>query len=438
MNIVVVGAGYVGLVTAVTLAEVGHQVVCVDIDEVKIACLVEGHVPIFEPGLQELMQKNMQAARLSFTASMKEALRDAEICYIAVGTPEREDGSADLRAVEAVAKEVAVLATNDMLVVVKSTVPVGTNDTLQQLFTAEGVQLEVASNPEFLREGAALEDAFGGDRIIFGVRSERAAQLLTMVHAPFQIPIWTTDVRSAEMIKYASNAFLATKISFINEIATICERLDVDVEQVAIGMGLDSRIGPAFLKAGIGYGGSCFPKDTKALMKIAGNVAYEFELLQSVIHVNNKQHEKPVAIVRERLGNMHGKKVAVLGVTFKPNTDDMRASPAIPIVNALLGFGADVTVYDPIATKQAGEIWAEQIRTTKHIEEALINAHAAIIVTDWDRVKYMDLALFQLMRERVIIDGRNCFAPRDMAARQYEYYSIGRKAVKPAALIEGA
>lgn len=303
MNLAVVGTGYVGLVTGVTLAEIGHSVVCVDIDEQKISHLQQGQVPIFEPGLAELMQKNVQAGRLAFTASMEEGMQQADVLYIAVGTPEREDGSADLRAVKAVAKEIAELAVRDALVVVKSTVPVGTNDELQQIlddYKLAGVTLEVASNPEFLREGSALEDAFGGDRIIIGSQSERAVHILTAINTAFQIPIWATDVRSAEMIKYASNAFLATKISFINEMATICERVDVDVEQVAIGMGLDTRIGPAFLKAGIGYGGSCFPKDTKALMKIAGNVAYDFELLNSVIHVNNRQQEKLVSIVCER------------------------------------------------------------------------------------------------------------------------------------------
>ncbi|MER2105659.1 MAG: UDP-glucose/GDP-mannose dehydrogenase family protein [Solibacillus sp.] len=441
MNLAVIGTGYVGLVTGVTLAEIGHSVVCVDIDEQKISHLQQGQVPIFEPGLAELMQKNVQAGRLAFTASMEEGMQQADVIYIAVGTPEREDGSADLRAVKAVAKEIAELAVRDALVVVKSTVPVGTNDELQQIldnYKLAGVTLEVASNPEFLREGSALEDAFGGDRIIIGAQNERAVQLLTAINAAFQIPIWTTDVRSAEMIKYASNAFLATKISFINEMATICERIDVDVEQVAIGMGLDTRIGPAFLKAGIGYGGSCFPKDTKALMKIAGNVAYDFELLNSVIHVNNRQQEKLVSIVRERLSDMRGKKIAVLGVAFKPNTDDVRESPAIPIVNALLAFGVDITLYDPVATNQARSIWGNTVHYTNRLQEALVNAQVAMIVTEWDSIKYMDLSLFELMQEPIIVDGRNCFSLSEMEARQYEYYSIGRKVIKPAPImIEG-
>ncbi|MER1987888.1 MAG: UDP-glucose/GDP-mannose dehydrogenase family protein [Solibacillus sp.] len=437
MKLAVVGAGYVGLVTAVTLAEIGHCVVCIDIDEQKISRLRQGQVPIFEPGLAELLQKNIQAGRMTFTASIEEGMQQADILYIAVGTPEHVDGSADLRAVKAVAKDVAEFAVRDMLIVVKSTVPVGTNDELQQLvndYKLAGVTLELASNPEFLREGSALEDAFGGDRIIIGTQSEYATHLLTGINAAFQIPIWTTDVRSAEMIKYASNAFLATKISFINEIATICERLDVDVEQVAIGMGLDARIGPAFLKAGIGYGGSCFPKDTKALMKIAGNVAYNFELLNSVIHVNNRQQEKLVSIVCERLHDVRGKKIAVLGVAFKPNTDDVRESPAIPIVNTLLVRGANVTLYDPVATSHAKTIWGEAIHYTNHLPEALIDAQAAIIVTDWDSIKYMDLSLFELMQNPIIVDGRNCFLLGDIEAWPYEYYSIGRRVVKPASV----
>lgn len=440
MNLAVVGAGYVGLVTAVTLAEIGHSVVCIDIDEQKISQLRQGQVPIFEPGLAELLQKNMQAGRLGFTTSMEEGIERADVMYIAVGTPEQEDGSADLRAVKAVAKEIAGLAVRDMLVVMKSTVPVGTNDAVQKLLNDDklaGVTLEVASNPEFLREGSALEDAFGGDRIIIGAQSERAARLLTEIHADFQLPIWTTDIRSAEMIKYASNAFLATKISFINEIATICERVNVDIEQVAVGMGLDTRIGPSFLKAGIGYGGSCFPKDTKALMKIAGNVAYDFELLKSVIHVNNKQQEKLVHIVCKRFGNLKGEKIAVLGVTFKPNTDDVRESPAIPIVNQLVEIGAHVMLYDPVATSHAQNIWGEAVHYTRRLEEALVNARAALIVTEWDSIKYMDLSLFELMQEPVIVDGRNCFSLSEMEERQFEYYSIGRKAVKPSSVVQG-
>lgn len=440
MKVAVVGTGYVGLVTGVTLAELGHSVVCIDIDEQKIERLQQGTSPIYEPGLAELMQKNSQTGQLFFTTNLAAGIHEAEVIYIAVGTPEREDGSADLRAVKAVAKDIATLATHDALLVVKSTVPVGTNDELQQLVNAYkslAINLEVASNPEFLREGSALEDAFGGDRIIIGVQSEQAAQTLISLCMPFQIPIWQTDLRSAEMIKYASNAFLATKISFINEIATICERLAVDVEQVAIGVGLDARIGPEFLRAGIGYGGSCFPKDTKALVQIAGNVAYDFELLKSVINVNQRQQKKLVDIVQRRLGELRGKKIAVLGVAFKPSTDDVRESPAIEIVNALLALGAHMTLYDPVALQNAKKIWGKTLHYAGDLAEALREAHVAIIVTDWDEFKQMDLGLFQLMAEPVIVDGRNCFSLREMAAWPYEYYSIGRKSLKPVVVPEG-
>lgn len=437
MKLAVVGTGYVGLVTGVTLAAIGHDVTCIDADEAKVMRMRRGISPIYEPGLPELMQEMMTAGRLTFTTCLAEGIRGASVIYIAVGTPERHDGSADLRAVEAVARDIARAATTDAIVVTKSTVPVGTNDRLQQLLQTQKLTLEVASNPEFLREGSAITDSFYGDRIVLGTQSEHAASVLEQVNQPFGIPLFKTDVRSAEMIKYASNAFLATKISFMNEIANICERVDVDVEQVARGMGLDQRIGPAFLRAGIGYGGSCFPKDTKALMQIAGNVAYDFELLQGVINVNNKQQQKLVQLVCERLGEVRGKKIAILGVAFKPNTDDVREAPSIPIINALLGAGATVIVYDPVALENAKKIWGASIQYAEILEHALIDAEAALIVTEWDEIKQMDMTLFDTMRVPLIFDGRNCFSLRDMEQRAYEYYSIGRKAVKPKQLTEG-
>jgi UDPglucose 6-dehydrogenase len=430
MRISVIGTGYVGLVTGVCLAEIGHHVTCIDIDPVKVEKMRAGISPIYEPGLSELMIKNSKLNRLNFTSDHKEGYKGAEICYIAVGTPQKEDGQADLRFIETVAKDIAANIANDAIVVTKSTVPVGTNEYIKTIIDnnlVHNVKIDIVSNPEFLREGSAVHDTFYGDRIVIGADNEKAASIVEEVNKPFGIMIYKTDIRSAEMIKYASNAFLATKISFINEISNICEKIGANVEDVAHGMGLDQRIGRSFLNAGIGYGGSCFPKDTKALVQIAGGVEHDFELLKSVITVNNKQQLLLLNKAKERIGSLVGKRVALLGLAFKPNTDDMREAASIVIAEQLINEGADVMAYDPIAIENAKKVLPKNIRYVNFIEEALKDADLVFILTEWDEVKQLDLHKMKtLMREPIIFDGRNCFLLQAVKEFDIEYHSIGR------------
>jgi UDPglucose 6-dehydrogenase len=433
-KIAVVGTGYVGLVTGVCLSEIGHHVTCVDVDEQKVQKMREGISPIYEPGLEELMKKNIENGRLHFTTSHKEAFSEAEVIYIAVGTPQKEDGSADLRFVEQVAKDIAENIEKDgVIVVTKSTVPVGTNYKVRDWIKAhlkKELSFDVVSNPEFLREGSAIHDMFRGDRIVIGTDNERAASIIEEINKPFGIPIFKTDIRSAEMIKYASNAFLATKISFINEIANICEKLGANVEDVSYGMGLDTRIGSQFLRAGIGYGGSCFPKDTKALVQIAGDVDHKFELLEAVINVNNKQQAKLVEKARERFGSLKGKKVAMLGLAFKPNTDDMREAASIVIAEQLVKGGSFVVAYDPIAIENAKRIIGDKITYADSVETALQDADITFIVTEWEEFKNLPLDTFEkLMKTPIIFDGRNCYALEEVEKYNIEYYSIGRPSI---------
>lgn len=421
-----------GLVTGVCLAEIGYHVTCIDTDKEKIELMSKGISPIYEPGLSELMMKNFELGRLDFTTNHAEGFDQADVIYIAVGTPENEDGSANLTFVESVATTIAQTAKKDTIVVTKSTVPVGTNDRLQKIINHRKlyhIKIEVVSNPEFLREGSAIYDSFHGDRIVIGAPSEDAAKVIEELNKPFGIPIFKTDIRSAEMIKYASNAFLATKVSFINEIANICERVGADVEEVAFAMGLDKRIGPEFLKAGIGYGGSCFPKDTKALIQIAGNVAYDFEVLKGVVNVNQKQQHVILDKLYERIGHVKGKKIAILGLAFKPNTDDMREAPSITIANQLVKAGADVYAYDPVAIENAKIILDSSIIYVEKIEEAIECADAALILTEWREISEMDLNLFHTMKHPIVIDGRNCFSLDQMKSSQIEYHSVGRQSV---------
>jgi UDPglucose 6-dehydrogenase len=433
-KIAVVGTGYVGLVTGVCLSEIGHDVTCVDIDEQKVQKMRQGISPIYEPDLDELMKKNIEKGRLHFTTSHKEAFAKAEVIYIAVGTPQKEDGSADLRFVEQVAKDIAENIEKDgFIVVTKSTVPVGTNhkvrDWIKRHLRKE-LAFDVVSNPEFLREGSAIYDTFHGDRIVIGADNGRAASIIEEINKPFGIPIFKTDIRSAEMIKYASNAFLATKISFINEIANLCEKLGANVEDVAYGMGLDTRIGSQFLRAGIGYGGSCFPKDTHALVQIAGDVDHKFELLEAVINVNNKQQAKLVEKARERFGSLKGKKVAMLGLAFKPNTDDMREAASIVIAKELVKEGASVVAYDPIAIENAKRVIGNEIAYVYSVEDALQDADIAMIVTEWEEIKSLPLDMFEkLMKTPVVFDGRNCYALEEVAKHYIEYHSIGRESI---------
>ncbi|MCW9133358.1 UDP-glucose/GDP-mannose dehydrogenase family protein [Bacillus paramycoides] len=434
MKIAVVGTGYVGLVTGVALSHIGHDVTCVDIDEKKVERMRKGISPIYEPGLEELMLQNIEANRLFFTTSHQDGFNNAEVVYIAVGTPEREDGSANLSYIEQVAKDIAKNAQRDIIVVTKSTVPVGTNHYIKQMISEnlnESIKIEVVSNPEFLREGSSVYDTFNGDRIVVGSDSVEAANVIEEINKPFGIPVYKTDIRSAEMIKYASNAFLATKISFINEIANICEKTGANIEDVARGMGLDQRIGSMFLKAGIGYGGSCFPKDTKALTKIASNVDLDFTLLKAVVEVNNKQQHKLVKAAQSKLGSLRDKKVAVLGLAFKPNTDDMREAASVVIIKELLGEGARVTAYDPVAIENAKKLLPGTVKFTKELHEALVDKDLVFIVTEWQEVKEVDLSLFaKLMNNPIVFDGRNCFDLKEVSKHEIDYYSIGRSNIQ--------
>ncbi|MCM3226623.1 UDP-glucose dehydrogenase family protein [Terribacillus saccharophilus] len=434
-KIAIVGTGYVGLVTGVALSDIGHDVTCVDIDETKVAKMNQGLSPIYEPGLAELMTKNIERGNLHFTTDHSIAFHDADAIYIAVGTPERADGSANLDFVQQVARDIAAHVTDKGAVVVtKSTVPVGTNKLVKHWITEaldRDVQIAVVSNPEFLREGSAVHDTYNGDRIVIGSESEEAANLIEEINKPFGVPVFRTDIESAEMIKYASNAFLAAKISFINEIGTICGKLGANIEDVAQGMGMDKRIGDKFLNAGIGYGGSCFPKDTKALVQIAGGVNHTFDLLESVINVNNKQQQIPVDIAQMVLrGGLEGKKVAMLGLAFKPNTDDMRESASIVLAQKLTDLGANISAFDPIAMDNAKRLLPETVHYASSTKEALQDADVAIIVTEWDEFKDLPLTVFeQQMKQPIVIDGRNCYPLSYVETANIDYYSIGRPSV---------
>ncbi|MGF9713233.1 UDP-glucose dehydrogenase family protein [Paenibacillus naphthalenovorans] len=433
MKIAVVGTGYVGLVTGVCLSEIGHEVTCIDIDSQKVEMMRAGQSPIYEPGLDELMLKNIQNGRLTFTVDHEQGYRNAKAIYIAVGTPPNADGTANLQYIDEVSINIAKHLRKYVVVVTKSTVPVGTNDRIRRMileYRENEVPFDVVSNPEFLREGNAVHDAFHGDRIVIGADNDRAAAILEEINRPFGIPIFKTDLYSAEMIKYASNAFLATKISFINEISSLCEKLNANVEDVAKGMGMDKRIGSQFLKAGIGYGGSCFPKDTKALIQIAGNVEHEFNLLKSVIDVNNKQQKLLVQKAKDRFGSLKGLNIAVLGLAFKPDTDDMREAASIVVTDQLIEAGAQVIAYDPIAIDNARKCLRKEVQYAASIEEAAHNADALFILTEWFDIKNMDLLeIRKRIKQPIIFDGRNCFDLQRMGELDYEYYSIGRSPI---------
>ncbi|MBK5470006.1 MULTISPECIES: UDP-glucose dehydrogenase family protein [Bacillus] len=434
MNIAVVGTGYVGLVTGVGLSEIGHNVTCIDTDEKKVKKMQSGQSPIYEPGLDELMLKNIEVGRLNFTTNHLKAFKEAKVIYIAVGTPENEDGTANLTYVNEVIEQIAQNIKQDVTVVTKSTVPVGTNHYIKRklrgLLTGN-IKVEVVSNPEFLREGSAVYDIFNGDRIVIGTDCEGALEVMREVNKPFGISIYETDICSAEMIKYASNAFLATKISFINEIANVCEKVGADVEQVALGMGLDSRVGNQFLKAGIGYGGSCFPKDTKALKKIAENVDYDFSLLSSVIEFNNKQQRKLLDQAIKEFGTLQGKTIGVLGLAFKPNTDDIREAASLVIIPELIEMGAHVKAYDPIAINNAKKVLPGTVEYVHEVLEAIKDTEIVFILTEWDEIKSIPLEKFESeMKDPNVYDGRNCFGIENVKNSNVNYYSVGRAVVK--------
>lgn len=432
-NLAVIGTGYVGLVTGVCLAEIGHPVICIDVDKEKVKKMKCGIPPIYEPGLEELMCRNIKNGRLHFTTDYVEGLKNAEVIYITVGTPQNTDGSANLQYIKQAAKDIALNVTHDVIVVTKSTIPVGTSELVHKIIQEnlkEKVKVDIVSNPEFLREGFAVYDTFHNDRIVIGTNQDRAAEVMKEIYQPFNAPIFTTNIRSAEMIKYASNAFLATKISFINEIALICEKIGADVEDVAYGMGQDSRIAPYFLKAGIGYGGSCFPKDTIALVRIAESVNYSFKILDSVIKVNKEQQLLLVEKAKEHLGSLKGKKCAMLGLSFKPNTDDIRESACISFSKQLIDEGADVFAYDPIAIENAQKKLDPKVQYATSIDQVLQDADAVFILTAWQDFIDFPLDKFAtLMKQPIIFDGRNCYKLEDVKQYPIEYHSIGRASI---------
>lgn len=434
MKIAVLGTGYVGLSTGVCLSEIGHSVICIDTDEQKIKSLRQGVSPIYEPGLENLLAQNAAAGRLLFTTSHREALNGAEIIIIAVGTPQMEDGGADLSYIVQAAKDIAANLVQSSVVVIKSTVPVGTNDFIKKIMEElcnEKVTFNMVSNPEFLRQGSAVMDTMKADRIIIGSENDEAAKKVQEMYRPLNVPFILTSIRSAEMIKYASNAFLATKISFINEVANLCGAVGADVKDVVKGMGKDKRIGEAFLQPGIGYGGSCFPKDVKALLHTAKLNGVHFSLLKETVAINDFQQEILVTKAINRLGDLKGKKVAMLGLAFKPETDDMREAPSIKIARSLTKLGAEVVAYDPVAIDNAKNILGDTIRFASSVHEATVDADAVFIVTEWNEFRHLDLeTLMNTMKQKIVFDGRNCLEEnRIRACKKIEYYPIGRPAI---------
>jgi len=435
MRIAMIGTGYVGLVSGVCFSDFGHDVVCVDKDASKIAKLEAGDIPIFEPGLDTLLAKNVEAGRLSFTLDLAEALEGCGAVFIAVGTPTRRgDGHADLKYVEAAAREIATTATGPITIVTKSTVPVGTNRKVGEWVRDANPDLDfdIASNPEFLREGAAIDDFMRPDRVVVGVESNRAAKTMADIYRPLflrDFPIVTTDLESAEMIKYAANAFLATKITFINEIAALCEKTGADVKEVSKGMGLDGRIGNKFLHAGPGYGGSCFPKDTSALARIGQDYASPMTITEAVIEVNDKIKRRMIEKLRDLCdASFNGKKIAVLGVTFKPNTDDMRDAPSLTIVPALVGGGADVHVVDPEGRRE-GEALLPQVTWDTDVYRATHDADLVVILTEWNEFRALDLGrVAKGMAHPRMADLRNIYSSERAKDAGFEaYVSVGRR-----------
>jgi UDPglucose 6-dehydrogenase len=428
-KISVIGVGYVGLVTAACFSDLGNTVTALDVDEKRIAGLKKGEMPIYEPGLEELVQRNVEAGRLHFTTSYKEALQDCEFVFICVGTPSGVDGDADLKYVESAATSIAKNMVTPLVVINKSTVPVGTGDWVAEIISSaqpKPIDFWVVSCPEFLREGAAISDFMTPHRTVLGSLHREAADKVAQLHLPLRAPIVITDLRTAEMIKYASNAFLATKISFINEIADICESLGADVKEVAAGMGFDPRIGKYFLEAGLGYGGSCFPKDVKALAFMAEEMGHEPRILNSVMTVNALRRNMIIKRLKNVVGNLKGKTIGLLGLAFKWNTDDMRDAPSVDIAEALLKDGATVKAYDPVAMNVAKEI-LPQVHMAKDAYEVADGADALIVVTEWNEFKNLDLERIRdSMRKPIVLDGRNIYQPEQMRAIGFQYQGIGR------------
>jgi len=433
MKIAVVGTGYVGLVLGACLAENGNAVACVDKDQSKVDMLKAGHMPIYEPGLEEMVRRNDHEERLTFTTDLPEAVRASTIVFIAVGTPQGEDGSADLQHVMAVARDIGRAINKYTVVVDKSTVPVGTAKQVRAVVAKETKHpFAVVSNPEFLKQGAAVEDSMKPDRVVVGFDAgdEKAGEIMRELYAPFTrtgAPIMMMDTASAELCKYAANAMLATKISFMNEVANLCELVGADVDQVRKAIGADRRIGTSFLFPGVGYGGSCFPKDVKAVMKSASDRGYDFRILGAVDAVNQQQKERLVAKMQQHFGNLSGKTIALWGLAFKPRTDDMREAPAIPIIERLLEKGATVRAFDPAAAPVAKKIFDDRIALCERSYDALHGADALAIVTEWNEFREPDFdKMKSLLKSPVVFDGRNIYTPEQMRALGFTYFSIGR------------
>ncbi|MCI9365663.1 MAG: UDP-glucose/GDP-mannose dehydrogenase family protein [Clostridia bacterium] len=429
-KIAVAGTGYVGLVAGVCFAERGHNVICVDVDERKVKMMKEGVSPIYEQDLEELMKKNYKEGRLNYTTDYRNAYKEADAIFIGVGTPELPDGSANLNYVATVSRQIAETIEKDCLVVVKSTVPIGTNDKVEQFIKdslVHDVKVEVASNPEFLAQGTAVRDTLQAKRIIIGTESKEAEKMLKEIYEPFGLPIVSVSRRSAEMTKYASNDFLALKISYMNDIANLCELVGANIEDVAEGMSYDDRIGASFLKAGIGYGGSCFPKDTKALKYLAKQCGYRLKTVEAAVDVNNEQKTKLYKKACERLITFNRLKVAVLGLAFKPGTDDLREAPSLDNVELLLEQGANIYAYDPVATNNFKKRYPNQITYVNTPEEALEGANVCFIFTEWQEIKQIKPKEYKkLMKTPLVYDGRNIYNTEEMKEKEVEYYSIGR------------
>lgn len=433
MHISMVGTGYVGLVTGACFAEFGNDVICIDNNERKIHNLQKGILPIYEPGLDVMVSKNVKEGRLSFTTDLKDAVKKSLVIFIAVGTPRKEDGSADLQYVEEVAKGIARHSDGYKVIVNKSTVPVGAGKWIKKIIQEnqqEKINFSVVSNPEFLREGSAIEDFMRPDRVVIGAEDSEAMAIMRDLYSPLYLietPFVITNLESAELSKYAANAFLATKVSFINEIANICERVGADVHHVAMGMGLDNRIGRKFLHPGPGFGGSCFPKDTQALVQLAQDHDYPFRIVESVIKVNELQKKSMIGKIKNAVGDLNGKTLGVLGLSFKPNTDDMRDAPSITIINGLQKEGARIKAFDPAAMKEAGKVLKDVIYC-KDTYEVAENSDALIFITEWNQFRSLDLdKIKSLLKAPVIIDLRNIYEPDKMREKGFEYVSVGRQ-----------
>ncbi|MBK6729627.1 MAG: UDP-glucose/GDP-mannose dehydrogenase family protein [Bacteroidetes bacterium] len=436
MKLAVVGTGYVGLVTGTCFAETGNHVICVDIDAKKVERMRNGEIPIYEPGLETIFSRNIEQGNLTFTTDLQFAVDNSEVIFLALPTPPNEDGSADLQYVLQVSEQLGKLIKEYKIIIDKSTVPVGTAEKVRDVIAKNcTVDFDVVSNPEFLREGVAVEDFMKPERVVIGTESERAKEVLNRLYAPFVRqgnPVIFMDERSAELTKYAANAFLATKITFMNEIANLCEIVGADVDMVRKGIGSDSRIGKRFLFPGVGYGGSCFPKDVKALNHIANENDYDFHVLKSVIEVNDKQRTILVEKIKNKFGNkLSGKNIAIWGLAFKPNTDDIREAPAIYIIDALLKLGATIHAFDPEAMDNVRKIYGDKIQFAQNAYDVLQDADALVIITEWNVFRSPDFDMMRsMMRQHIIFDGRNVFDLQEIKSQGFYYESIGRKVVE--------